>query len=431
MSKRKLTANIALRIISLGVGFLIWLIVVNIDNPTDTRTFIVQGDKINLVNTSYVDSYNKMCMIDDDRDPVRVTVTAERKVLQRLSTSSIRLSADLQQAVSLDTTPVMVPITATCDGVSPTSIRVNPSYMAMRLEDKVTQEFVVNASYGDTKPGKGFEVGSQSVSPEKVKITGPKPLINKIEKVTAQVNISGKTRDVTEDVSLTITDRNQDSLSSSYLTIDNSGKATVTTKFWRIQSGVRFYISYTGEPAEGYHVERVSTVPDTISLAGTEDALTSLRYDDYRIVISGDMVDITGETTDTERKASLLAYLPENTKLTSGSSEDIYVNFTILPEGSHVYSIASNEIKTENLDEELAVSFVTDAISLRVKAEEGKDIEDFEVSEVQAKIDLLGMTPGEYEEVPVECTIPDGYSLLEDVTTNLSISEIENLQEEG
>ena len=50
---------------------------------------------------------------------------------------------------------------------------------------------------------------------------------------------------------------------------------------------------------------------------------------------------------------------------------------------------------------------------------------------MQAKIDLLGMTPGEYEEVPVECTIPDGYSLLEDVTTNLSISEIENLQEEG
>ena len=53
-----------------------------------------------------------------------------------------------------------------------------------------------------------------------------------------------------------------------YLTIDNS-KVLVTTKFWKIQTEVKISGEYVGEPAAGYRVDSVTTVPDTISLAGT------------------------------------------------------------------------------------------------------------------------------------------------------------------
>ena len=126
MRKHKWMENIPLKIVSLVIGFLVWLLVVNIDNPTENRTFVVTGDRISLMNTQYVDSYNKMCLLDDERDPVRVTITGERKLLRRMTTSAIRLTADLQQAVSLDTSPVMVPITAVWDNVNPSNIKVNP-----------------------------------------------------------------------------------------------------------------------------------------------------------------------------------------------------------------------------------------------------------------------------------------------------------------
>ena len=80
--------------------------------------------------------------------------------------------ADLQQAVSLDTDPVMVPITVSCLGDFTSDIEVTPQNISLHLEDKETQEFVVNVNTNNTKPDRDYEVGSLTASPEKVKITG-------------------------------------------------------------------------------------------------------------------------------------------------------------------------------------------------------------------------------------------------------------------
>ena len=287
----------------------------------------------------------------------------------------------------------------------------------------------MNANYGTSTPGKGYEVGAQTASPEKVRITGPKSLINKIDKVNATVNVDGKTKDVTEDVNLQIIDKNQDSLTDgkmAYLTIDNP-KVTVTTKFWKIRTGVKLRVGYTGEAADGYQVDSVTTVPDTISIAGTDEALEKLRLEDNTLWISGDGVDISGEKGDMEKKVSLKDVLPEDTKLTSGASEDVLVRVSILPVGSRTFSLPANEIEVDNKPSDLQFAFDTDSISVKVKAVDG-DIDEFDVSDIKASIDLDGKTEGSYE-VPVTVKLPKGYELLEDVTTDVTISEISNVED--
>ncbi len=143
-----------------------------------------------------------------------------------------------------------------------------------------TQEFVVNVSRGDTKPGKDYEVGSLTASPEKVRITGPKTLINKIDKVNASIELDGNTEDFTQDVNLTIIDKNQEVLTDSEmnsLRIENNAKVTVTAKLWKIRQGVQISADYVGTPAEGYQVGAVRTVPDTISVAGSAEGLERYR----------------------------------------------------------------------------------------------------------------------------------------------------------
>ena len=306
MKKTKLTRNFTLKIMSVFIGFLIWFIVVNVDNPVSSKSITIAGENVELQNTAYVDSANMMCMQDDDPDPIRVTITGERRLLSRITQTNITLTADLQQAGSLDTDPVMVPITASCPGISPENIKVTPQYLSVRLEEKVTQEFLVNVNYGSSQPGKGYEVGSQTASPEKVKITGPKSLVNKIDKVNATVDVDGRTKDFSEEAELNIIDKNQDSLAGrmAYLTIDNT-KVVVTTKFWKIRTGVNIGADYVGVPADGYQVESVTTVPDTVSIAGTDEALETLKQNDNTIWIGGADIDITGETTDIEKKVSL------------------------------------------------------------------------------------------------------------------------------
>ena len=467
MKKRKITDNIPLKIMSVAIAVVLWLIVVNIDNPTGTNYYTLND--VELINKEYVessDTIGKMCMPEQNQDSIKVAITATKKIRDKIKVTDISAVADLQQAVSLDTNPVMVPITVTCSvpGVSPSDIKVTPQNLSVNLDEKETQEFVVNVSRGDTKPGKDYEVGSLTASPEKVRITGPKTLINKIDKVNvsrgdtkpgkdyevgsltaspekvritgpktlinkidkvnASIELDGNTEDFTQDVNLTIIDKNQEVLTDSEmnsLRIENNAKVTVTAKLWKIRQGVQISADYVGTPAEGYQVGAVRTVPDTISVAGSAEGLESLADNNNVITIPEDSIDISGESEDVEKKISLTNLLPDNVKLTSDSSEDVWVTVSILPAGSREFEFPTKNIEVKNKPKDLQVTFETAQIEVRIKSD-NKDLDDLNNDkDIKASIDLDGKKEGSYE-VPVEIVLPDGYETVEDVTTEVVIS---------
>lgn len=427
MKKRKITDNIPLKIMSVAVAVVVWLIVVNIDNPVGTNYYTLNN--VELINKEYVessDTIGKMCMPEQSQDSVRVAITATKKIRDRIKVSDISAVADLQQAVSLDTNPVMVPITVNCSvaGVSASDIKVTPQNLSVNLDEKETQEFVVNVSRGDTKPGKDYEVGSLTANPEKVRITGPKTLINKIDKVNATIELDGNTQDFTQDVTLSIIDKNQEVLSDSEmnsLRIENNAKVVVTARLWKIRQGVKISAGYIGTPADGYQVGSVKTVPDTISVAGSTEGLETLAGNDNVITIPADSIDISGESGDVEKKISLNDLLPDNVKLTSDSSEDVWVTVNILPVGSKEFDIPTKNIEVKNKPDDLQVTFETAQIEVRIKSDtEEMDNLDAQ-NDIRASIDLEGKEEGNYK-VPVKIVLPDGYETVEDVTTEVVIS---------
>lgn len=427
MKKRKITDNIPLKIMSVAVAVVVWLIVVNIDNPVGTNYYTLNN--VELINKEYVessDTIGKMCMPEQSQDSIRVAITTTKKIRDRIKVSDISAVADLQQAVSLDTNPVMVPITVTCSvpGVSANDIKVTPQNLSVNLDEKETQEFVVNVSRGDTKPSKDYEVGSLTANPEKVRITGPKTLINKIDKVNAAIDLDGNTQDFSQDVNLTIIDKNQEPLSDSEmnsLRIENNAKVVVTARLWKIRQGVGISAGYVGTPADGYQVGSVKTVPDTISVAGSTEGLESLAQNDNVITIPADSIDISGESKDVEKKINLSNLLPDNVKLTSDSSEDVWVTVSILPVGSREFDIPTKSIEVKNKPDDLQVTFETAQIAVRIKSDEN-DMDDLNAQkDIKASIDLNGKEEGNYE-VPVKIVLPDGYETVEDVTTEVVIS---------
>lgn len=427
MKKRKITDNIPLKIMSVAVAVVLWLIVVNIDNPTGTNYYTIND--VELINKEYVessDTIGKMCMPEQNQDSIKIAITASKKIRDKIKVTDISAVADLQQAVSLDTNPVMVPITVTCSvpGVSSNDIKVTPQNLSVNLDEKETQEFVVNVSRGDTKPGKDYEVGSLTANPEKVRITGPKTLVNKIDKVNATIELDGNTQDFTQDVNLTIIDKNQEALSDSEmnsLRIENNAKVVVTARLWKIRQGVGISASYVGIPADGYEVGSVKTVPDTISVAGSTEGLESLTENNNVITIPADSIDISGESQDVEKKISLNKLLPDNVKLTSDSSEDVWVTVNILPVGSKEFDIPTKNIEVKNKPDDLQVTFETAQIELRIKSDT-KNMDDLDAQkDIKLSIDLDGKKEGNYE-VPVKIVLPDGYETVEDVTTEVVIS---------
>lgn len=427
MKKRKITDNIPLKIMSVAVAVVVWLIVVNIDNPVGTNYYTLTN--VELINKEYVESsetIGKMCMPEENQDSVKIAITANKKIRDRIKVSDITATADLQQAVSLDTNPVMVPITVTCSvpGVTSNDIKVTPQNLSVNLDEKETQEFVVNVSRGDTKPGKDYEVGSLTANPEKVRITGPKSLVNKIDKVNATISLDGNTQDFTQDVNLTIIDKNQEALSDSEmnsLRIENNAKVSVTARLWKIRQGVGISAGYVGSPASGYQVGTVTTVPDTISVAGSTEGLETLAQNDNTITIPADSIDISGESGDVERKISLKDLLPDNVKLTSDSSEDVWVTVSILPEGSREFTLSTKDIEVKNKPDDLQVTFETAQIEIRIKSDT-ENLDDLNTdTDIKASIDLKGKEEGNYK-VPVTLSLPDGYETVENVSTEVVIS---------
>ena len=408
--KEKLTNNLSLKILSLLVAVLVWLLAINIDNPIVKKTFIVTD--VQLLNEAYIDADGKMCMRNEEQEPIRVTIKAQRKVLDDLTSADIRAAADLQQAVSLDTNPVMVPITATVDNIAPGNIQVSPQNLSLHIEDKETKEFVVTVTTKDTKPERGYEIGNLVSSPEKIRITGPTSLINKIDKVTASVDVSGAS---------------SEQFSSQDMSYLNVSKVYVTARLWKVRTDVKISAECSGTPADGYQVEGVTTTPNVISVSGSDEALHALAEQNNTVWIPAEAIDISGRDKDCEEKINISDYLPEGLKLTSDSSEDVFVHVNILPEGSTVCEVPTKNIKVENVPDGMQVAFDAAQVELRVKKTK-EDLGDLKEKNIKASIDLKDKKEGTYE-VVVDIEIPEGYELVDEVKTQIEVSRISKAEE--
>ena len=417
---KKITNNLSLKVLSVAIAILIWLLVVNADDPIGTKSFVI-GD-VQLLNEAYLDADGKMCMQDDKQESIRVTIKANRKTLDRITASDIKAVADLQQAVSLNTDPVMVPITVSCDKVLPDNIEVTPQNLSIHIEDKDTQEFVVNVTTNNTKPDKGYEVGTLTSNPEKLKITGPTSLINKIDKVNASVDVDGASEDVTEETDVKIIDKNGEEFTDTDMAYLNISKVSVTARLWKVRPEVGIKAEYEGTPADGYEVESISTTPNVISVAGSDEALSALEEQNNTITIPSSATDVSGRDSDYEVKINISDYLSQGLKLTSDSSEDVFVRVNILPQGSSVCEVPTKNIKVENAPDGMQVAFDTAKIEIRIKKTE-EDLSDLKESDIKASIDLKDKAEGSFE-VPVKIEIPEGYELVDEVTTGVEISPI-------
>ena len=130
---------------------------------------------------------------------------------------------------------------------------------------------------------------------------------------------------------------------------------------------------------------------------------------------------ITYLPVDEKGKISLKDLLPDNVKLTSDSSEDVWVTVSILPEGSREFTLSTKDIEVKNKPDDLQVTFETAQIEIRIKSDT-EDLDDLNTeTDIKASIDLKGKEEGNYK-VPVTLSLPDGYETVENVSTEVVIS---------
>lgn len=427
MKRNHVFTHPVLGVVSLVIAFFVWLIVMNVSDPVRTKTFA--SIPVSVSNASYVESKGLSYKIADGFQNISVTVKSNTSIIERLSTSSIVANADLTQIIDFNSDPVMVPVTVQIPGVSTDSITANPRNIEISLEDMVSQDFVINTTAGDTSPANGYEIGSISATPEKLTLHGPKSLIERIDKVVAQVDVTGLKTDATLGTTIRVFDKNGDVLSDSrmnYLT-PNIGFDDIRVRVTldEVLSDVPIVAQSYGTPAEGYTVGDISVTPSTIQLVGSEDALDAFRADGGKIVIDSDSkaVDISGASSDQDINVKITDYLPADLRLAADLTDKVVVNVKILEQNTKSFEIETKNIRQDNLPDSLNAVFKESQLDVRVKGSDEK-LARLSTDDISASVDLSGVKAGDVT-LPVSISLPDGYELASQVTADLTISATE------
>ena len=421
--KKNMINKFTLKILSLIIAILIWLLVRNVDDPIIVRTFY--EIPVTIENASYLAENLEIPLLVDGKDTVKVRIKGARSVVNKLEKEDITAVADMTQIISKDTTPIMVPVEVTCTGISDSDITVRPRNIQVNIEKQKSVEKTIAVSTGDTQPDKDYEIGNLKANPEKVTISGPESIIDRIDKVVALVDVTGRKESNIEIKSqLKIYDKNLDELSAKqleYLNIKEISDNTIRiqAQFWKVKQNVKIKAEYSGEPKHGYEVDSIYLVPDTVSVAGTEEALKKLEQEGNTLEIPGKYIDVTDKTGDFEENIDLNELLPEDLKLVRDVNSSVIATVKILPYNSRDYEVSVTQIKADNKAEDLDLVFQDEQITIRAKAKE-QDLDSLSTADIQVQIDLNGYGEGEYE-VPVTVTLPSGYELVEDIKVKVKL----------
>lgn len=413
--EKRLMNNIGLKVLAFFVAFMLWIVVVNIDDPVTHKTFSeIPVSVINeevLANAQQPQTYQ----IVDKTQAVDVTVTAKRKTLNKIKERDIVAIADIKE-LTLDT---QIPIDITINGFEDRydSAQANPRNLQIKLEDEETKRFpIVPTTTGTVRDG--FVLGDIQAMPEKVSIRGPKSVIEEISRVEASVSVSGLSKNAILDSELVLYDSNNNIIDQNLLS-NNLGTEGVGVSVQILNTKnipLEFDTSQI-KTARGYEFTGITYEPQTIQISGERNeinSITSLRVPD-------EALDISDIKEKTEKVIDVSEYLPDNIQLADENAGSVVVTISVEKDGTKSFDITVGSVTINNLSEELTMSYATaDMIELQVRGPK-EVLEDLSLEQA-ISIDLKNYTSDGTYDVPVSVKLPDGCFLEKNVKVRVILS---------
>ena len=415
--KKSLTNNIGMKLLAFLFAFMLWLLVVNIDDPVDTKTF--DSIPVTIEHAEVVTQDQRSYQVLDGTDTVSVTVSATRSVLEKISAENIVATADMRE-LYLES---QIPIEITIPGYEFESATANPRNVQVKIEQNKSDTFPITVTTTGTVRD-GYVLGNVQADPERVTVNGPESVIDRISKVVAQVNVSGLSEDSSIDAVLTYYDSDNNEISAEQLA-NNLGTTGVKVNVTLYHTArIPVTVDTSGvTAADGYSISEVTWTPEEIQLAGEEEVLDALES----IRIPADAVDITSISQRTEQTVDITPYLPEGTRLVDENGNNILVTARVAREGTKSFDIPVGSITVDNLSDSLTVSGYGSGDDLEVHIGGPQEqLNSLQLSDLAVSIDLKDCTKAGDYEVPVTITLPSDAA---DCTVETSVTVTVTLQE--
>ncbi|QDW73643.1 hypothetical protein FND36_06095 [Lachnospiraceae bacterium KGMB03038] len=412
--KTRLMNNLGLKILAFLAAGMLWLLVVNIDDPVTSATY--QDVAVTVINQEVLAEEQQTFQIVDDTQTVDVTVTARRSVLNRIRQENITATADMREL----TLKTQIPISISIEGYDYVDAEASPRNLQVRLEDEETKSFpIVPTTTGTVRDG--YVLGDIQAVPENVSIRGPKSVVDQIDRVEASVNVSGLSQDAVLPSELVLYDEEGDEIDQSLLT-NNLGDegVSVSVELYQTKSVPIVFDTSRISAADGYEFVGITYEPEEIQISGSKDALDDIS----EINIPASALELSGLTKRTEQVVDISGYTPDNVSLADENAGSVAVTISVEKDGTRVFDVTPSSVIVNNLSEDLVLNY-DQAEALEVHIRGPRESLDSLSLEKKVSIDLTDYTEAGSYTVPVAVELPEDCALETEVSIQIVLEEKE------
>lgn len=399
--KNKITHNLWLKVLSVVLAFVLWLVVVNINDPDTVKT--IRGIDITILNEEAITGQGEgqVYTIRDNR-VASIVVKGPRSVVDNMDKNDVKATVDFSEVSSVGAVPIN--IVSLPDGVTLQS-KVTEN-MKINVEPLLTDRFQVEIETTGT-PAAGYVVGDTEVSPNVVNIKAPQSVMEKIRHVVVRVDVDGMSTDVSgRSVSLILIDGNGKE-------IEYTENEQITLSAATLLAGadilkcrtVPMEFAVIGEVEDGYRYTSMELSLREVTLKGTRETVDAITL--IEIPASEEAFSLDNLTESKESLVDILPYLPNGTELLDESERYITVRLNVEQLHTRSLYISTELLTVQNLAENLNIAYEVSPDSMLELEGLQDELALITAESLYPTIDLSGKTAGSYV-YEIDVTVPEG-----------------------
>ncbi len=358
MLKQKLNSLISSRvfciIIAVVLAVLIWLYVVDKENPNVSAT--ISGIDVEFIGEDDILADRQLMIIDGAEQTISLKLMGKRSDIAKLDKANIGVTVDLKDVRISGLTEKVYTITFP-KGVNPDDVYIlekNPETVILNIGQIVTKRIPVTGTYdGGTK--EGYMAEPMEYSPEYITISGPEEIITTVSYAKVELERENVSKTIKADVEFTLMNYNDQPVVSDEITADTD-TVSVTLPVLTVKE-VPITVEYTpgGGVAKEDVVQTLSV--DSVTLAGDAALLDGLNQ------LSVGPIDLASFVSS----ATLELPIPipnDVTNLTGKSTVTVKVEIR----GFEARKMSATNIVLRNVSEGYVAKPITQSLDVTVRA---------------------------------------------------------------
>ena len=393
--KKALTANIGFKILALVFSIALWMIVVNVDDPEQTKTFTAT---VQVINENVLTDQGKYYTLTDG-NTVSFRVTAQRSVLERLSSSDFTATADMNYLEDDERIPVDITVNRYASSVRISAQRL---YLKVEVGDEMDARFSIRGeTTGD--PADGFAVDEVSVVPIVISVRGPAEYVSKIESVRAYCDVTGRNMDTSETVVPVFYDADGKEVDTTRLQV-SVDTVDVYVEIVSVKE-VPIVVETSGSLADGLELTGITTDPATVMIKGESSELNRVT----NITIPASVISLSDITQDLTTTVDITSYLPDGVTLLDSQDAQVSVKVGVAGETTQEFDVPVDNISVRNLERGYTTSFSASTVKVSITALQS-ELSRLSANSITGYVDVSGLVPGTYN-LPITMNLDEDYQV--------------------